>query len=136
MGTKALIYVQSGDVSVGKQTTECLRYAMAHGWSFAIVPAGALREAVRLIREGQATLLLLAYGDEHLSEIVQAVEEAGGSVEVCHPGHAGRAPAGQVPDAMVIRMAEHGGTPEEIVRLLGVAEDRVRRILDRTRRRR
>jgi hypothetical protein len=138
VGTKALIYIQPGRVSVHKQTQLCLRYAMERGWSFAIVPAGAWRQAVQLIREGQATTLLLAYRDKHTEEIVQAVAAAGGSVEICRPGRSGRQDssprAGQTTDA-IVWMAKHGGTTGEIVRLLGVAEERVRPILDRLRRR-
>jgi hypothetical protein len=103
VGTKALIYIQPGRVSVHKQTQLCLRYAMERGWSFAIVPAGAWRQAVQLIREGQATTLLLAYRDKHTEEIVQAVAAAGGSVEICRPGRSGRQDssprAGQTTDA-------------------------------------
>jgi hypothetical protein len=141
VGTKALIYIQPGSVSVHKQTQLCLRYAMEPGWSFAIVPAGAWRQAVQLIREGQASTLLLAYRDKHTEEIVRAVEAVGGSVEICRPGRSGRSgrpesspPAGQTTDA-IVWMATHGGTTGEIVRLLGVAEERVRPILDRLRRR-
>lgn len=137
MGIRVLIYVQLGSVPVYKQTQLCLQYVMAKGWSFSIVPAGAWREAVRLIREGQADVLLMAYHDENSAEIARAVEEAGGTVEFCRPGRAPepRAP-GHDTTEIVLRMHDRGGTTGEIVRLLGVAEGRVRAIVSRARRRR
>lgn len=139
VGTKALIYIQPGSVSVHKQTQICLRYAMERGWSFGIVPAGAWRQAVRLIGERQADVLLLARRDEHSDEIVQAVEDAGGQVEFCRDERPERpvgVPPGHNTEEIVVRMADHGGTTGEIVRLLGVPAGRVRGILDRFRRRR
>jgi hypothetical protein len=135
MVTKALIYVQMGGVSAHKQTQMCLHYAMARGWSFAIVQAGAWQEAVRLIRENLADVLLLAYRDASTDEIVEAVEDAGGTVEICRKTRATVVQTGHGTEEIVNRMAERGGTTEEIVRLLGVGEGRVRAILRRMRRR-
>lgn len=136
MGIHALIYVQRGAVPAHKQTELCLQYAMARGWRFSIVPAGAWRQAVKLIREGLASVLLLAYRDAATQEIIDAAEEAGGTVEVCRDDQPVRGSAlGGHTDEFILRMAERGGTTGEIVRLLGVTEGRVRSILRRIRRR-
>lgn len=136
MSMIALIYVHHGSVAAHKQIQLCLEYALARGWPISIVPAGAWREAVRLIREGRASVLLMAYSDKRDREIVREVEDAGGSVEFCRPGGPGDAPAGHDTEEIVLRMHGRGGTIEQIVRLLGVAEGRVRQILHGTRRRR
>lgn len=143
MSMIALIYVHHGTVAAHKQIELCLAYALAKGWGISYVRPGAWREAVRLIREGRARVLLMAYLDDQSREIVRAVEEVGGSVELCHAGHAaGRPPltgetlGGHDTGEIVLRMHERGGTIEQIVRLLGVAEGRVRQILQGTRRRR
>ena len=138
MGMSALIYVH-GTVAAHKQVQLCLEYALARGWRISIVPAGAWREAVRLVREGRARIVLMAYMDDQAKEIVREVEAAGGTVEVCHAGGpplAGEKLGGHDTDEIVLRMHDRGGTSGEIVRLLGVAEGRVRQILRRARWRR
>jgi hypothetical protein len=132
VGTKALIYVQPGSVSAFKQTKLCLGYAMARGWSFAIVPAGAWRQAVRLISEGQADVLLMAtHENEATDEIVRAVEDAHGEVVFCRPPREHKRRSGHNTDEIISLMLARGGTVAEIVRLLDVPVQRVREILRR-----
>lgn len=135
MGTSALIYLQPGRVAARKQATVCLNYAMTQGWRFSIVRAGALEEAVRLIREGLAQVLLLAYRDDQLAaEIQERVESAGGRVEFCGRGHS-PAPRRQLSasetESAALRMHELGATTDEIVQLLRVPAQRLRDLLRR-----
>jgi hypothetical protein len=140
VGTSALIYIQPpGRVSVRQQTRECLKHATRNNYAFGLLRAGAdLDEALQLIREGQRNMLLLAYRPDNGGEIEQRVREAGGQVEYCRPPRErpdSSPRAGHNTEEMIRRMADHGGTTGEIVRLLGVAEERVRPVLDRLRRR-
>jgi hypothetical protein len=137
----ALICVRQGPIPAYKQIEVCLAHALERGWRVSIVPAGAWRQAVSLIRDaqgsGQHSVLLMAYRDDGAEQIVRAVEDVGGVVEFCHPERLRAPPVlpGHDTDEIVIRMHERGGTTAEIVRLLGVAEGRVRAILGRVRRR-
>lgn len=137
MGLRALIYIQSGTVAAAKQTTACLRWAMDHGYQFSIVRAGAWMEAVRLIREGDADILLLAYaGGEAAAQIIAAVEAVGGRVETCRGGHRAPAPKpllepGHTTDELVINAAKRGFGPDQIHAFLGVPLERIRLILRR-----
>jgi hypothetical protein len=136
---RALIYIQAGAVSAAKQTTACLQWAMRNGYTFSIVKAGAWMEAVRLISEGQADVLLLAFADEGVSrQIIAAVEAVGGRVEFCRPSRRPPAPRlagpGHTTDELVINAARRGVEPEQIQVVLGVPLERIRRILGQQRR--
>lgn len=128
MGDRALIYVRPGRVSVSKQIEECLRFAMKKGWSFAVVPAGAWSEALQLIRDSLATILLMAYPGADDAELVRDVEAAGGRVEYCRPG---RPRPDSAVDDMVSRMYEVGVTTDQISRVLRHPISKIRAILDR-----
>lgn len=136
---RALIYIQASAVSAAKQTTTCLRWAIRNGYSFSIVKAGAWMEAVRLISEGQADLLLLAFADQDVSQqIIAAVEAVGGRVEFCRPDRRPPRPRidgpGHTTEEIVLDAAARGVEPEQIHAVLGVPLERIRRILGRLRR--
>lgn len=134
METLALIYVQPGRVEPDKQTAACARYAARKGYKIGVVPAHALDEAVRLIRDGQAELLLMAYRDgEQAAAIVARVEAAGGRVEFCthrrQPPQ--RRPTGTELDRAALRMHDLGADTDEIVRLFHIPKARLRDLLRR-----
>lgn len=134
MGNLALIYVQPGRVEAAKQTAACARYAMRKGYRLTVVPEHALAEAVRLIRDGQAEVLLLAYRDgEQAAAIVAQVEAAGGRVEFCthRRAPAQRRPTGTELDRAALRMHDLGADTDEIVRLFHIPASRLRDLLRR-----
>jgi hypothetical protein len=137
MGQRALIYVQPGHVSRSKQVAACMRMIEEEDWTPVLVGNGAWQEAARLIREGQADLLLIAYeprSDKQRAEherIRQAIEEAGGEVRYCRPAKEPkpRSEAGPDTEEMVRRMFQAGCDTDQIVQVLRKPRGWVREIL-------
>lgn len=111
------------------------------GWLLvSLVAPGAWREAARLIREGQADLLLLAFGPrterqrrEH-ELIHQAVERGAGEVVYCRnaPEPKPRL-AGVGTDELIRRMWEVGCNTDQIATALRRPRERVSALIARLR---
>lgn len=136
MTVLALIYLQPGRVPGDKQTAVCLRYAQQRGWDFSIVRPGALDQALRLIRQGIAQVLLLSHRDDQgLADVEEQVVAAGGRVEFCSHRHrpAYRPLGEQDAYRAAVRMHDLGASTDEIAQLLPVDVGRLRELLRRRR---
>lgn len=133
MITRALIYIQSGRVSPDKQERICVQYATEKQWEYAIMRRGPLAEAVRLVEEGHAHVLLAAFEPDDAADLERDVSFAGGRVVYVRRQPLPRKtdPPGHNTDDIVAIMGKRGGTTGEITRLLGVEPGRVRRVLQR-----
>lgn len=136
MSILALIYLQPGSVPEDKQTAACMAFALAQGWAVSIVRAGALDQALRLIRQGFAEVVLLSHHDERAPTAIEdQVIEAGGRVEFCTHRHprARRQLGEQEAYRAALRMHDLGAQTDEIVQLLPVDAGRLRDLLRRRR---
>jgi hypothetical protein len=85
VGSNAVIFIQVATVvATTKQTTACLRYVSSQNYVLkGFVQAGGTgRDAVRMVRDGLAEIVVVAFGGK---DIAGEVEAAGGRVEAVHP---------------------------------------------------
>jgi DNA invertase Pin-like site-specific DNA recombinase len=136
-GITVIFLIRHGEVSWERQYAACQSYIERRGYEV-VATAHSEADVLGLLREADrvASVVIAAYdlpGDEHLQTAVAA---AGGRLEYCRtPRH--RPPPTEEPGRdtgeIVRLMASHGGTLDEIVRLLGIPLERVRSILRRQR---
>jgi hypothetical protein len=96
-------------------------------------------DAVALVINGAAAKVVAARPAADDWRLEAVLKAAKGQLEIAHPSPThgpDRAANGHDTDEIVTRMAIHGATTGEIVRLWGLAEERVRAIVDQVRRRR
>lgn len=129
-GTRAVIYIQADDVSAEKQIATCLEYAQRENLDIiSVAPASALDEGLRLIRDGHADLMVLAYDDGPRSaEVSRAVRDViGARIEYCRTRR--RVPGELDTDELIVALYRRGVEASGIARLLGLALRRVRLVL-------
>lgn len=130
----AVIRLQPGNVAAVKQEAACLGFVCERGYLLAgIVPTwGTRRDAVRMVADGRAMIVVVAFGGRDLAGEVIAV---GGRVEAVHPTpHVVEPPVPPSPRTVVGLLAQlriRGKTVEEIAGFLGESTGEIRRILRR-----
>jgi hypothetical protein len=136
MAENAILLQRPGRMHWQRQAKACAAYLDEHGYML-VGKADSHADALALVLNGVASVVVAASAaedDERLEALLAQVPRVNARFEVCRP--TGR-PADQGrshTEEIVRRMGEHGGTTEEIVRLAGIAEGRVRAILRRIRR--
>jgi len=129
-GERAIVLHRPGRIGWDRQVRACMAYASQHGYELGSV-VRCKDEAVRLIRDGLAKLVLAAAAADDDGPFVEAVEAAGGRLEYCR-GRSLR-PAEDRPGRdtaeIVRRLSRHEETSGEIAKLLGLPLQRVRDIL-------
>jgi hypothetical protein len=126
-GERAIVLHRPGRISWDRQVRACMAYAGQHGYELGSV-VRSKDEAVRLIREGLAKLVLAATAVDDDGPFAQAVELAGGRLEYCR-GRPRRPPVERDTEEIVRRLSRHEETSGDIAKLLGLPLQRVRDIL-------
>jgi hypothetical protein len=128
----AILLLQLGNVAVERQVEVCLAYIWDCGYRLAgwIQPTGETGDAARMIRRGEADVVVVAYGgEEYAAEIVAA----GGRLEAVHPApHVVEPPVSRLDLAAVLSMLRATGrSAREIAEFIGESTAEVRRLLRR-----
>lgn len=116
MPNRAAIFVQRG-VPADKQTSACLRYALAQPWSvLAIVPPWQPADAVRMARDGRIDTVVAAFDSRAVQQLAVDID-GDAQVVVVHPEPKVIAPPkhglGTLAD-LILRWFRHGRTVKEI----------------------
>jgi hypothetical protein len=139
MAENVILLVRPGPVHWQRQAAACQPYLDEHDYAL-VGKAETAADAFRMVFNKIAQVVVAAGPDAEDWRLERLLAEADppGRLEICRTN--GRrhepAPLGHHTDEIVTRMANHGGTTGEIVRLLGIAEERVRAVIDRVRGRR
>lgn len=133
MPDRAVILPQRGSVPIDKQTTLILRYCLSSGYHLAgMGNYWRSEDAVAMIRNGRADLIVVAYGG---SSLAADVADVGGRVEAVHPQPHVVAPARHRHAAAVVDMItrwwRHGMGAKEIARLVDDDTANITKMLDR-----
>lgn len=129
-----------GSVGVDKQTHACLAYIRQRGYRLAgfIRAGGSSKDAIQMITNGQADVVVVAFGGRDLAADVNA---AGGRIEAVHPTpHVVEPPVPPPPPvehppavsaALVEALRARGKTVREIAEFLAETTVEIRRSLRR-----
>lgn len=135
--TVAVILIQlASSATITKQWAACTAYVARRRYDLAglIDERHTSAEAVRMVRHGQAEVVVVAFGGR---DIAAEVIAAGGRVEAVHPTpHIVEPPVPPPPRAfprsvvdLLRKMRRRGHTTSEIAHLIGENTEDVRRIL-------
>ena len=127
---KAIVLHRPGRIGWDRQVRACMAYAGQHGYEL----AGVVRskdDAVRLVRDGLAALVIAAAEGDDDEQFAEAVRSAGGRLEYCRGRR--RRPSeeasGRDSSEIAQRMHELGESTEEIARMLRLPVQRIRDLL-------
>lgn len=140
MTESAILLYRPGRMSFERQGRACMPYLKEHDYIL-VGKADSHADALALVLNQVAKLVVAARAapdDWRLERLLAEVDpQRPARLEICG-GFSSHNPSGlpgHDTEAIVIRMYERGGTADDIVRLLGVAKERVSRILQRSMRR-
>jgi hypothetical protein len=136
MAENVILLQRPGRHSFDRQVRACTPYLDENHYVL-VGTAVSHIDAFQLVYSGVAKVVVAVNPADDDWRLERLLDEAGGRLEICRTGRRRPpvgSPLGHDTEEIVTRMAGRGGTTGEIVRLLGVAEERVRQILRRDRR--
>lgn len=85
MRRRAAILIQRGGAAPDRQADICGPYCLENHYSATIVPYWAPEQALQLVRDGLVDIVVVAYENRALTELVGEIAEAGGQTIAVHP---------------------------------------------------
>lgn len=134
--TPAIFLERPGRLGWERQVAACEAYLAEHRYRL-VARVSTHPDAFALVFNGLAKVVVAAKAADDDWRLERLLAQVHGRLEVARsPQPQKPAHNGHDTEEIVVRMASRGGTADVIAELLGVAEERVRAIITRTRGRR